>query len=157
VADRTPEQRLAELGLELPTGSAPVGRYLKVVRWDDLLFLSGHGPVQLDGSRVVGKVGNDLDKEAAYQAARLVGLGLLSTMRQELGELGRVVRVLKLLGMVNATPGFTEAPAVVNGCSDLLLEVLGDDIGRHARSAVCVAELPFGIPVEIEAVVAVRD
>lgn len=152
-----PELRLAELGLELPAGSVPVGSYLKATRWKDLVFLSGHGPVRPDGTRVTGKVGSDLDLAQAYDAAHLVGLGLLSTLSHELGSLGRVVRVLKLLGMVNAAPGFTAAPGVVDGCSDVLLSVLGESVGRHARSAVCVAELPFNIPVEVEAVVAVRD
>jgi enamine deaminase RidA (YjgF/YER057c/UK114 family) len=138
-------------------GSAPVGTYVKATRWNDLLFVSGHGPVTHDGDRVVGKVGSDLDVPAGYDAARLVGLGILSTLQRELGDLHRVARVLKLLGMVNAAPGFTDAPAVVDGCSDVLVEVLGADVATHARSAVCVAELPFGIPVEVEAIVAVRD
>lgn len=143
--------------VSLPVGSPPVGTYLKARRWRDLLFVSGHGPVTQQGDRVVGKVGSDLDVAAAYEAARLVGLGLLSTITREVGDLAHVAYVLKLLGMVNAAPGFTDAPAVVDGCSDLLLEVLGPDVGAHARSAVCVAELPFGIPVEVEAVIALRD
>ena len=142
---------------DLPAGSPPVGTYLKATRWKDLLFVSGHGPVAFDGDRVVGKVGSDLDVPAAYDAARLVGLGILSTITREVGDLAHVARVLKLLGMVNAAPGFTDAPAVVDGCSDVLVEVLGPNVGSHARSAVCVAELPFGIPVEVEAVIALRD
>jgi enamine deaminase RidA (YjgF/YER057c/UK114 family) len=152
-----PERRLAQLGIELPAGSAPVGSYLKVTRWKDLVFLSGHGPVRPDGTRVTGRVGSDLDEAQAYQAAHLVGLGLLSTLRHELGSLDRVARVLKLLGMVNAAPGFTAAPGVVDGCSEVLLSVLGESVGSHARSAVCVAALPFNIPVEVEAVVAVQN
>jgi enamine deaminase RidA (YjgF/YER057c/UK114 family) len=142
---------------DLPAGSLPVGTYVKATRWRDLLFVSGHGPVTHEGDRVVGKVGSDLDVPQAYDAARLVGLGILSTLRTELGDLGHVARVLKLLGMVNAAPGFTDAPAVVDGCSDVLAEVLGVAVASHARSAVCVAELPFGIPVEVEAVIALRD
>jgi enamine deaminase RidA (YjgF/YER057c/UK114 family) len=134
-----------------------VGSYLKAMRWGDLLFVSGHGPVTREGDRVIGKVGSDLDVAAAYDAARLVGLGILSTITREVGDLTRVAHVLKLLGMVNAAPGFTDAPAVIDGCSDVLLEVLGPDVGAHARSAVCVAELPFGIAVEVEAVIALRD
>jgi enamine deaminase RidA (YjgF/YER057c/UK114 family) len=152
----SPEEWLRELGEQLPGGTAPVGTYLKAARWGDLLFVSGHGPVRADGSRVSGKVGTDLDVAAAYAAARLTGLGLLSTLRRELGSLDHVARVLKVLGMVNAAPGFTQAPAVVDGCSDLLVEVFGEP-GRHARTAVGVAELPFEFPVEIEMVVAVRN
>jgi enamine deaminase RidA (YjgF/YER057c/UK114 family) len=152
----SPERRLGELGLVLPAGSAPVGSYLKAARWGELLFVSGHGPVRVDGSRVSGKVGSDLDVPAAYDAARLTGMGMLSTLRRELGTLDAVASVLKVFGMVNSAPGFTQAPAVVDGCSDLLIEVFGDR-GPHARTAVCVAELPFGFPVEIEAVVAIRS
>jgi enamine deaminase RidA (YjgF/YER057c/UK114 family) len=152
----SPEQRLGELGLVLPAGSTPVGSYLKAARWGELLFLSGHGPVRADGSRVSGKVGSDLDVPGAYDAARLTALGMLSTLRREVGSLDAVASVLKVFGMVNSAPGFTQAPAVVDGCSDLLIEVFGDQ-GRHARTAVCVAELPFGFPVEIEAVVAIRS
>jgi enamine deaminase RidA (YjgF/YER057c/UK114 family) len=150
----TPEGRLVDLGLELPVGSAPVGTYLKAARWGDLLFVSGHGPVRADGTRISGKVGADIDAAAAYDAARLTALGMLGTVRRELGSLDHVGRVVKVLGMVNAAPGFSAAPAVVNGCSDLLLDVFGD-AGRHARTAVCVAELPFDFPVEIEMVVGV--
>ena len=153
---RVDDHAASRPSLALPTGSAPVGTYLKAVRWKDLLFVSGHGPITLDGDRVVGKVGSDLDVPAAYDAARLVGLGILSTVTREVGDLARVARVLKLLGMVNADPGFTDAPAVVDGCSDVLVETLGPDVGSHARSAVCVAELPFGIPVEVEAVIALH-
>jgi enamine deaminase RidA (YjgF/YER057c/UK114 family) len=152
----SPEQRVRELALALPAGSAPVGNYLKAARWGELLFLSGHGPVREDGSRVSGKVGSDLDLQAAYDAARLTAMGMLSTVRRELGSLNSVASVLKVFGMVNSAPGFTQAPAVVDGCSDLLIEVFGDQ-GRHARTAVCVSELPFGFPVEVEAVVAIRS
>lgn len=143
--------------VDLPDGSRPVGTYVKVTRWKDLLFVSGHGPVTHEGDRVIGKVGTDLDIPQAYDAARLVGLGILSTLKKEIGDLSKVARVLKLLGMVNAAPGFTDAPAVVDGCSDVLVEVLGHDVATHARSAVCVAELPFGIAVEVEAVVAIHN
>jgi enamine deaminase RidA (YjgF/YER057c/UK114 family) len=152
-----PAERLSALGLVLPGGSPPVGNYLKAAVWGDLLFVSGHSPVRPDGTRVAGKVGSDLTAEEAYDAARLVGLGILGSVQRELGDLRRVARVLKVLGMVNAAPGFTDAPKVVDGCSDLLVAVLGDEVGRHARSAVCVAELPFSIPVEVEAVLAIRE
>jgi enamine deaminase RidA (YjgF/YER057c/UK114 family) len=146
------EARLAELGIELPTAQQPVANYVTAVQTGNLLFLSGHGPVRADGTPVLGKVGADLDLEAGVEAARLTGLVLLATMRAELGSLDRVTRVVKLLGMVNCAPGFNDTPTVVNGCSDLLVDVLGD-AGRHARSAIGVAELPFDLAIEIEAVV----
>jgi enamine deaminase RidA (YjgF/YER057c/UK114 family) len=149
------EVRLGELGLALPEGLPPVGAYVPVVRTGSLLFLSGHGPIRADGSVVRGKVGRDLDVAAAADAARLVGLNLLSTMRHELGTLDSVVRIVKVLGMVNCAPGFNETPAVIDGCSYLLIDVFGD-AGRHARSAVGMAELPFDIPVEIELIAEVR-
>jgi enamine deaminase RidA (YjgF/YER057c/UK114 family) len=147
----TPEARVAALGLDLPEPPARRGNYVSAVRTGNLIFLSGHGPVRPDGSRVTGKVGRDVDLAGAQEAARLTGLGLLRAMRDELGSLDRVVRIVKVLGMVNCAPGFNETPAVINGCSDLLVEVFGD-AGRHARSAVGMAELPFDISVEIELV-----
>lgn len=150
----TVDQRLDELGLTLPAPFAPVGHYLPAARVDGLVFLSGTGPVRADGTVVTGKVGHDLDLDAAREAARLTGLQLLATLAAELGSLDRVRRVVKVFGMVNGAPGFTQAPQVIDGCSDLLIEVLGD-AGWGARSAIGVAELPFGIAVEIEAVVQV--
>jgi len=149
------EERLRTLGIELPAGSPPVGNYLSAVRSGSLLFLAGHGPVRADGTMVQGKVGRDLDVAAAKDAARLVGLGLLATMRRELGSLDDVRRIVKVLGMVNCAPGFNQTPAVIDGCSDLLIEVFGES-GRHARSAVGMAELPFDIAVEIELVAEVN-
>jgi enamine deaminase RidA (YjgF/YER057c/UK114 family) len=150
------DDRLRELGIELPAPAAPAGNYVPAVLAGDLLFLAGAGPATADGGWVRGKVGDGgLDIPAAREAARLVGLQLLAAMRAELGDLDRVRRVVKVLGMVNCAPGFTATPAVIDGCSDLLVEVLGD-AGRGARSAVGLAELPFGIAVEIEAVVQVH-
>ncbi len=143
------------LDIELPSTPPPVGSYQLAKRHRDLVFLSGHGPFQ-DGKLITGKVGADLTVEEGAHAARVTGLNLLATIKAELDELDNVTSVLKLLGMVNAAPGFDELPAVINGCSDLLIEVFGEKIGRHARSAVGMAELPFGMAVEIEAVVAVR-
>jgi len=143
------EDRLRELGLQLPKAPAPVGTYLPAVRTGSLLFLAGHGPIRPDGTMLRGKVGRDLDIPAAREAARLVALALLATIRQELGSLDAVARIVKVLGMVNCAPGFNQTPAVIDGCSDLLVEVFGEP-GRHARSAVGMAELPFDIPVEIE-------
>jgi enamine deaminase RidA (YjgF/YER057c/UK114 family) len=146
------EARLAELGVELPEVPAPAGMYVPAVRTGDLVFLSGQGPRRADGSIILGKVGRDLDVDGAREAARVTGLNLLAALRAEVGSLDRVVRIVKLLGMVNCAPGFNRTPDVINGCSELLLEVFGD-AGRHARSAVGMAELPFDIAVEIEMVV----
>ncbi|MDX1373949.1 MAG: RidA family protein [Burkholderiales bacterium] len=147
------EKRLKALGIDLGTVSAPVANYVNAVRAGNLLFLSGKGPrPEAGGVRPSGKVGRDYTAEQAYQHARTVGLDLLAVMRAELGSLDRVRRIVKVLGMVNAVPEFTDHPKVINGCSDLFVEVLGAR-GRHARSAVGMGSLPMGIPVEIEVVV----
>ncbi len=151
----TPEQRLSELGITLPEVRSPAGAYVPAVRTGNLVFLSGAGPLGADGEMVIGKVGADVDLDRAVHAARLVGLQLLAALRQEIGSLDRVVRVVKLLGMVNCAPGFNNTPAVINGCSELLQDVFGDE-GKHARSAVGQAELPFDISVEIEMIVEVQ-
>ena len=150
------DDRLAELELELPEPFPPAGNYVAAVRTGSLLFLSGAGPARSDGSFVRGKVGDTIDLDAAVEAARLTGLQLLAVMRRELGTLDRVQRVVKTLGMVNCAPGFNRTPQVIDGCSNLLVEVFGD-AGRGARSAVGMAELPFDIAVEIELVVEVAD
>ena len=150
------DARLQELGIELPTPSAPGGNYLPAVTAGNIVYLSGAGPARPDGTMVTGKVGDGgLSLDEAREAARLAGLQLLAVLRAEIGDLGRVRQVVKLLGMVNCRPGFNQTPAVINGCSDLLVEVLGDR-GRGARSAVGMAELPFDICVEVEAVVLVE-
>ena len=154
MADRTAEQRLADLGLELPAAPGGPRLYVPAVRTGSLLFLSGQGPVGADGALVTGKVGADLDVDQAREAARLTGLELLAAIRTELGSLDRVRRVVKLLGMVNVAPGFDDTPAVIDGCSQLFLDVFGE-AGRSARSAVGMAELPFGMCVEVEAIVEV--
>ncbi len=148
------EQRLIELRIVLPTLQNPVANYVPFVRSGTLLFLSGQGPRRPDGSFVTGKVGQDLSVEDGYQAARNVGLQMLATMRVAAGTLDKVVRIVKILGMVNAASDFAEHPRVINGCSDLLVEILGDR-GRHARSAVGMASLPGNMAVEIEAVIEV--
>ena len=150
------DDRLLELGIELPTASAPAGNYAGAVRTGSLLYLSGAGPARADGGFVTGKVGRDLDVDAAVEAARLAGLQLLATMRAALGSLDRVRQVVKTFGMVNCAPGFNRTPQVIDGCSNLLVDVFGDR-GRGARSAVGMAELPFDIAVEIELVVEVTD
>jgi enamine deaminase RidA (YjgF/YER057c/UK114 family) len=151
------EARLKEKNIALPEQAAPMANYVSAVRTGDLLFLAGHGPVrQPDGSFPRGKLGKDLSVEQGYQIAREVGLNLLATTRNALGSLDRVKRVVKVLGMVNSAEGFGNQPRVINGCSDLLVEVFGEAIGKHARSAVGMAELPVGIPVEIEMILEVE-
>jgi enamine deaminase RidA (YjgF/YER057c/UK114 family) len=147
------DERLKELGIELPIPMGPGGNYVPAMAAGDLIFLSGMGPVRSDGGLVTGKVGDGgLDLATAREAARLTGLQLLAALQAELGDLNRVRQVVKLFGMVNCRPGFNRTPAVIDGCSDLLAQVFGD-AGRGARSAVGMSELPFDIPVEIEAVV----
>ncbi|MDF1587463.1 RidA family protein [Marinimicrococcus flavescens] len=148
------EQRLKELGIELPRTSAPVATYVNAVQTGNLLFLSGKGPVQADGSQARGKVGRDVTTEEAYKHARLVGLQLVAVMKDELGDLDRVKRIVKVLGMVNGVPEFEDHPKVINGCSDLFGEIFGER-GRHARSAVGMGSLPHSITVEIECIVEV--
>ena len=147
--------RLAELGIVLPEPMRPAGLYRSAVRVGDLIFLSGAAPVRPDGSTVTGKVGGAIDLETARNAARLVGLQLLAALQAELGSLDGVSQVVKLLGMVNCAPGFNNTPGVIDGCSELFIEVFGE-AGRSARSAVGMAELPFDLCVEIEAIVQVH-
>lgn len=147
-----PEARLRSLGIELGDPAAPVANYVHAVTTGNLVFLAGHGPTQADGTFVTGKVGSDLTIEQGYEAARLTAVTLLTSLKQEIGDLGRVRRIVRLFGMVNAVEGFGEQPEVINGASDFLIEVFGDR-GRHARAAVGMSSLPRNIPVEIEMVV----
>lgn len=141
-------ERLTELGIVLPSVFPPAGNYLGCVIDDGLVYVGGHGPI--DGTNVIhGKVGGGLSLEEGRQAARLTALSILATLQQELGSLDRIERIVKVFGMVNVAPGFNQTPAVIDGCSDLLVEVFGE-AGRHTRSAVGLAELPFDIAVEIE-------
>ena len=159
LASGSPSPRPAGRHITLPEPLQPFGLYVPAVRTGNLVFLSGAGPVRSDGTLVTGRVGTgegDLSPALARDAARLTGLRLLAALRAELGDLDRVERVVKLLGFVRCAPDFTGQPAVVDGCSELLVEVLGE-AGRGARSAVGVTALPFGIPVEIEAVVQVGE
>jgi enamine deaminase RidA (YjgF/YER057c/UK114 family) len=146
------EQRVSDLGLVLPRVKAPAANYANCVRTGSLVYLSGTVPVDEHGEIPTGKVGADVSTAVAAQHARWVGLHHLAILRDELGSLDRIRRVVKLLGMVNAVPEFTEHSAVINGCSDLLFDIFGE---RHARSAVGVGSLPFGITVEIELIVEV--
>ena len=152
----TAEARLTELGIDLPKAPRPMASYVTCARSGNLVFTAGHGPVRPDGTVVTGKVGADLDVDAGREAARLTALGLLSTLQAELGSLDRVARIVKVLGMVNCPTDFGHHPEVINGCSDLLVEIFGD-AGRHARSAVGMGSLPRGMAVEIELVVEVAD
>jgi len=148
------ENNLRKLGIDLPPVTPPVANYVNAVRAGNLLFLAGKGPSAIDGLRPMGKLGLDFSVEQGYRFARSTGLALLAVLKSELGSLDRVKRVVKLLGMVNCTPQFGDAPKVINGCSDLFVEVFAER-GRHARSAVGMNALPNGIPVEIEAIVEV--
>jgi enamine deaminase RidA (YjgF/YER057c/UK114 family) len=150
------EARLKEKNITLPAQATPLANYVGAVRVGNLLFVSGHGPIR-DGKAVArGKLGRDLSLEQGYQVAREVGLNLLATTRNTLGSLDKVKRVVKVLGMVNSADGFGDQPKVINGFSDLMVEIFGEAIGKHARSAVGMAELPMGIPVEIEMILEVE-
>ncbi|MGB3851850.1 MAG: RidA family protein [Tunicatimonas sp.] len=150
------EQKLAELGITLYELPAPTASYVRAVRSGNLVFLSGHGPMKPDGTNVTGKLGQDLSVEEGQQAARYTAIALLSALKKELGDLDQVQRIVKVHGMVNATPDFTDHSQVINGFSDLMAEVFGES-GKHARAAVGMASLPGNIAVEIEMVVEVTD
>jgi enamine deaminase RidA (YjgF/YER057c/UK114 family) len=151
------EARLKERNIVLPKPSTPMANYAGAVRTGNLLFLAGHGPLREGGVvSARGKLGKDLSVEQGYQVAREVGLSLLATTKVALGSLDKVKRVVKVLGMVNSAEGFGDQPKVINGFSDLMVEVFGEAIGKHARSAVGMAELPMGIPVEIEMILEVE-
>jgi enamine deaminase RidA (YjgF/YER057c/UK114 family) len=150
------EARLKELGIVLPSLGTPVANYLPYRLAGNILYLAGQGPRDESGKQLTGKLGKDISVEEGYRRARLVGLGLLAAMRDALGSLDRVDYIVKLLGMVNAVPDFNDSPKVINGCSDLFVEVFGD-AGRHARSAVGNVMLPNQISVEIEGIVAVKS
>lgn len=148
----TPETRLRELNLELPPAPKPVGVYRPLVVLGNTAYLSGHGPLRTDKTLITGRVGADLDLEAGYQAARQVGLAMLASLREGLGSLDRVARLVKTLGLVNCTPEFDQQPAVINGFSELMAELFGPEQGVGARSAVGAVALPGNMAVEVEAV-----
>ena len=143
---------LEKLGLQLPPAPEPKGLYKSVLISGNLAYTSGHLPLDASGKLTVGRLGEELDVTAGVKAAQWVTLNILASMRAELGSLDKIKRVVKILGMVNCTPDFTQQPAVVNGCSELFAEVFGPEIGIGARSAVGVGSLPLGVPVEIEAI-----
>jgi len=150
------ERRLKELGIEIAPATSPLANYVNAVRTGNLLYLAGKGPGLPGQPMPSGKVGRDFTVEEAYKHARQTGLNLIAVMKSELGDLDRVKRIVKVLGMVNALPEFGHQPEVINGCSDLFVEVFGDR-GKHARSAVGMGSLPRGIPVEIEVIVEVNS
>jgi len=150
------EARLKEMGIKLPPPVTPVANYVPSVRSGNLVFLSGHGPFREDGSPIIGKVGSELTTEQGYEAARRVAIGLLGSLKAEIGDLAKVKRVVKLLGLVNCPSDFTDQPKVINGASDFLVDVFGAR-GKHARSAVGTNALPMNIAVEIEMIVEVTD
>lgn len=147
----SPESRSASLGLTLPPAPSPMGVYKPALVDGRYLWLSGHGPLQADGTLIVGRVGTDLDIDQAKAAARQVGLAMLATIRATVGSLDRVHRVVKVLGMVNCEADFARHPYVVNGCSELFAQIWGEDRGIGVRSAVGMGSLPGNIPVEVEA------
>lgn len=150
------ERKLKQLGFTIPKPPAPVANYVRAVRTGNLVFLSGAGPVTEGGVWITGKLGGDLKIEDGYKAAQLCALNLLASLKAEIGDLDKVARIVKVLGMVNSAPTFTDQPKVINGCSDLLVDVFGER-GRHARSAVGMGALPMNIAVEVEMVVEVKE
>jgi enamine deaminase RidA (YjgF/YER057c/UK114 family) len=150
------DAKLKELNIELPPLGKPIANYVKAVRSGNLLFLAGHGPQKADGSWITGKLGKDLSIEQGYEASRLTAIALLATIKSELGTLNKVKRIIKVNGMVNCTPEFTDQPKVINGCSDLLVAVFGEN-GKHARAAVGMNSLPMNTSVEIDMVIEISE
>ena len=154
--DYDPEAKLKDLGIELSNPSPPVANYVNAVRTGNLIFLSGKGPLKSDGTNITGRLGENLSIEQGYEAAKITGINQLSVLKAELGNLNKVKRIVKVLGMVNSTPDFSDQPKVVNGYSDLMVAVFGVR-GKHARAAVGMAALPGDIAVEIEMIVEVEN
>ncbi len=152
---QTPEQRLEQMGITLPSASAPAANYVNAVRTGNLLFLAGKGPSNPDGTLTTGKLGETLTVEQGYEAAKSVAIAHIAVLKSELGDLSKVRRIVKVLGMVNATTDFTDHPKVTNGYSDMMVAVFGEK-GKHARSSVGMCSLPFNIAVEVEVVVEVE-
>lgn len=150
------EKRIQELGIQLYAPEPPIGNYVRAVRSGNLVFLAGHGPRKPEGGYMTGKVGIDIDIEQAKEAARLTAISLLSSLKAEIGDLNKVKRIVRVFGMVNCDDSFTEQPQVINGCSDLLVEIFGEQ-GKHARAAVGMISLPINISVEIEMIVELKE
>ncbi len=153
---QTPEALLKKEGIDLPVMNAPVANYVNVVRVGNLLFLSGKGPLQSDGTYIIGKLGQDLSLENGYAAAKLVAINQLAVLKSELGELSKIKRVVKVLGLVNSIATFYDQPKVMNGFSDFMVLILGEK-GKHARSAIGTNTLPFNMAVEVEMIVEVEN
>ena len=149
------DKKLKELNIQLFDPAKPIANYIKAVRSGNLLFIAGHGPAKADGTYITGKVGKDLTVDQGYDAARQVGITILSTLKSEIRDLNKVKRIVKVLGMVNCTEGFVDQPKVINGFSDLMVAVFGEK-GKHARSAVGMYALPMNISVEVELVVEIE-
>lgn len=156
ISAQTPEDRLKQAGIELPSLNAPVANYVNVVRVGNLLFLSGKGPSKKDGTYITGKLGKDLTIEQGYDAAKLTAINQIAVLKKELGELRKVKRIVKVLGLVNSSPDFVDHPKVINGFSDLMVLIFGEK-GKHARSAIGVISLPFNMAVEVELIVEVEQ
>ena len=152
---QSPEEKLQQLGITLPVPSKPVATYVNAVRTGNLIYLSGKGPTNPDGTNITGKVGKDLSIQQGYEAAKSTGINLLAALKAEIGSLNKVKRIVKVLGMVNCPADFTEQPQVINGFSDFMVEVFGEK-GKHARSAVGMNALPKNIAVEIEMIVEIE-
>lgn len=150
------DKKLKDMGIELFAPPKPMANYVRSVRTGNLVFLAGHGPTKAEGSNITGKLGKDMTIEQGYEAARQTGIALLSSLKGEIGDLNKVKRIVKVFGMVNCTPEFTDQPKVINGFSDLMVNLFGDK-GKHARSAVGMISLPNGIAVEIEMIVEVEN
>lgn len=152
----TPEEKIKAAGFVLPPTSKPIANYLKFVRTGNLIYLSGHGPTKADGTNITGKLGKDLTEKQGYEAAQITALNLLATLKDAVGSLSKVKRIVKVNGYVNCLPDFIDHPKVINGCSDLLVLIFGEK-GKHARAAMGMVALPNNIAVEIEMVVEVED
>lgn len=153
---QTPEAKIKELGFELFEPAKPIANYVKAVQTGNLVFLAGHGPSKADGSYVSGRLGEDLTIEQGYEAAQFAAIALLSSLKAEIGDLSKVKRIVKVKGMVNSTADFYDQPKVINGCSDLLVKIFGEN-GKHARAAVGMVSLPSNIAVEIEMIVELKE
>ncbi len=150
------DKKLKDMGIELFLPQKPIANYVKAVRTGNLIYLSGHGPTKADGTNITGKLGKDMTLEQGYEAAKQTGIALLSTLKGEIGDLNKVKRIVKVLGMVNCTADFTDQPKVINGFSDLMVGLFGEK-GKHARSAVGMISLPNNIAVEVEMIVEVEN
>lgn len=157
VSAQTPEQKLEAMGYKLKNPVAPEANYVNAVRTGNLVFLAGTGPAKPEGGYVTGKVGKDLTQDEGYHAAELTGVALLSNLKAEIGDLSKVKKIVRVFGMVNCTDDFGNQPEVINGFSDLMVKIFGEEIGKHARCAVGMMSLPRNIAVEIEMVVEVED